>query len=596
MSKLITLILVVVTLCVATISQLNVSTNAKSTSTSNSSSISSQLNSSSSDSSKSTDSSNSSTSALTSSITSKSSLMSSTVSSDSSILDSKTKKAKKTAKLKLDGTHPKFLDKTNPEVNEPMQSAVLKALKKWKGELPINNTFTITSWANLKSSTVDSNSQARKKKDTTPNSWVIYMWSQTPNSNWPKNKVPTDEDMESGDPRILRTEFNVLLKQDSKGNFKATIENDQELQVESAEVIESDLDTKIHQDLFQLNNTNNKFTATEEVIQDEENNSSSLNSVSSSLSSSSVSISSSSSIQNSLAVSSVSNFSNSSLNSNNSNSSKNTNNLNSSSYSTVSNSSVLINSTSSILSQNSSVVSSNSNQTVSFWEKILSFGSVQASAGENDYSWPWKKGDTWGVHRTRNDFKCSNSVYGWHGCGEYSMDGNGNPALDLWPPSNSDYKIYAPITGTINRVCYGTQNLSFAIGNMRILHISNSNFIGQVNVTKSQHIGNFETMNSGYFGDSCGSSQGIHTHIKFIANDMNVDGQVISHYGSYSSFTSQNSSTPPFNNQTGMIRSSTNSNFVFDVDRMDPTNQNKVQLWGDNGSMAQKWGYTQFIL
>jgi hypothetical protein len=45
-----------------------------------------------------------------------------------------------------------------------------------------------------------------------------------------------------------------------------------------------------------------------------------------------------------------------------------------------------------------------------------------------------------------------------------------------------------------------------------------------------------------------------------------------------------------------MIRSSTNSNFVFDVDRMDPTNQNKVQLWGDNGSMAQKWGYTQFIL
>ena len=161
----------VATFSVATINQINV--NAKNTSSQSNPSSSKANFSSSSD-------------------LSKASSSSSSESSTSDLTKTKTK-----AKLKLDATHPKFLDKANPEVTKLMQDAILKTLKKWKGELPIDNTFTITSWSKLKSDTTDSQSQHKKKKATTPNSWVIYMWSQTPNTNWSKDKAPTDEDRES---------------------------------------------------------------------------------------------------------------------------------------------------------------------------------------------------------------------------------------------------------------------------------------------------------------------------------------------------------------------------------------------------------------
>ena len=127
----------------------------------------------------------------------------------------------------------------------------------------------------------------------------------------------------------------------------------------------------------------------------------------------------------------------------------------------------------------------------------------------------------------------------------------------MFPPSSQNYsnsyiEILAPKSGNLNRVCVDTNNVSAAIGEMRILHMSTSEFVGIVDkdvaVKKSQKIGKAATQNNGYFGDiingpfGCGVSAGIHTHIKFIANGMNIDGQQIWHYGNYSSFTSQNTS------------------------------------------------------
>ena len=44
-------------------------------------------------------------------------------------------------KLALEYTNPKF----ETDLNSDQKQAILKSLKKWKGELPVNNTFTITS-------------------------------------------------------------------------------------------------------------------------------------------------------------------------------------------------------------------------------------------------------------------------------------------------------------------------------------------------------------------------------------------------------------------------------------------------------------------
>jgi murein DD-endopeptidase MepM/ murein hydrolase activator NlpD len=93
--------------------------------------------------------------------------------------------------------------------------------------------------------------------------------------------------------------------------------------------------------------------------------------------------------------------------------------------------------------------------------------------------------------------------------------------------------------------------------------------------------------------DECFTNRGGQDQNECTKNGVNTGFPYIDQsylYGYY--WTSINSSTPPpFNPYNGMIRSSSNYNFVFDVDRMDPTNQTKVQLWGNNGSMAQKWDY-----
>ena len=462
----------------------------------------------------------------------------------------------KKAKLKLGYTHPKFAI----EINQDQQQAILKSLKKWKLDLPINNTFTITSWANLKTDTGDKSSQLSKKNKLTPNSIVVYMWATNNNPDWKVGKVPTEEESESGDPRFVRTEFNVLLKQDKNGKWKATIEQDNELKTESTEVVENQQDIQIHQDLFGTNREINKFTDTQEVVVDEDGCDNSNSSVSSSVSSntSSVAISSSSSSSCSSSNQSSSVVS-SSLNSNSSqstNSSSNANSVSSSVSSLVSISTQSSNSsTSSLVSSNTSSVigqsSNNSNSTTtssksSWLNSILSFGSVQASAGEYDYSWPWTQNETWIVGQK-----------GWHNYSEFGGIGIYGSALDLMAPcgSNCDGKeilVKAPITGTTTRACNDINNSMVVIGRMAILHMDNNWIVGNgVSVKKSDIIGKVQTKNNGYFGDPqptgsfCGVSYGAHLHIKMLDDNMTIDGAKLSYASNYTnySFTSQN--TPP---------------------------------------------------
>jgi hypothetical protein len=46
-------------------------------------------------------------------------------------------------------------DRFETDLNSDQKNAILKSLKKWKGELPIDNLFTVTSIAKLKSGTND---------------------------------------------------------------------------------------------------------------------------------------------------------------------------------------------------------------------------------------------------------------------------------------------------------------------------------------------------------------------------------------------------------------------------------------------------------
>jgi hypothetical protein len=379
-------------------------------------------------------------------------------------------------KLSLDYTHPQFETELNPK----QKQAILTSLKKWKGELPVNNTFTVTSWADLKTETKDDKKQSKKKNTKTPNALVVYMWASTPNPKWDNNKPFDAEDYESGDPRFIRTEFNVLLKQDKKNNWSASIERDTEVKTESVDLVESPEDSKVMQDLFATNKADNALTEVTDILVETSSSVSSLSSNSSSILSS---LSSNLPAQSSISSTSIS------LTSSNSKPS--------SSVSTQS-------------SVSTNISNSNSSKSISFLDAI--FGSVKANAADTDYSWPWKAGDTWTVVSGRDDLKCrttagyQNSVYGWHGCGEYSgFDGNGNPALDLFPPSAQNYtnsyiEILAPKSGTLNRVCVDSQNISAAVGEMRILHMSTSDFSGIVNqdvsVKKSQKIGKVATQDN----------------------------------------------------------------------------------------------------
>ena len=164
-------------------------------------------------------------------------------------------------KLSLNYTNPKF----ETDLDSNQKQAILKSLKKWKGDLPIDNAFTVTSIANLKSDTTDETKQHKKLNKNTANALVIYMWSQTPNPDYdPKNPG----DGEEGDPSMIRTPFNVLLKQNKNGNWKASLERDPEAKLEVADITETDEDAQIYRDLFVTDNADNVFTATEEVLVD----------------------------------------------------------------------------------------------------------------------------------------------------------------------------------------------------------------------------------------------------------------------------------------------------------------------------------------
>jgi hypothetical protein len=342
-------------------------------------------------------------------------------------------------KISLDYTHPKF----ETEISESQKNAILKALKKWKGDLPINNTFTITSYADLKTDTSESKYKSKKKKNTTPSAMVVYMWSSNLNPKWDISKIPSPEEYESGDPRYIRTEFNVLLKQD-KNNWKASIERDSEVKTDSESITESQDDLEVYQDLFGTNKVDNFLTGVSDILIDDGISSSSL-----------------SSISNISSTSSVSTLA-----------SQTTLNSSSSNIST------------SLQSQISSVASS---KKIGLLESLFNFGNVHVNAGATDNSWPWKNGETWSV-----------GSFGWHELlQDYFADGVKSPSLDFIPPSsyktgaynslgNPTWKsipLYAPKTATIVRAQDCPQNSTIAIGDMRILHMAPNSFFSKNGVT-----------------------------------------------------------------------------------------------------------------
>jgi hypothetical protein len=156
-------------------------------------------------------------------------------------------------------------DRFEFQLNSNQKQAILKSLKKWKGELPIDNKFTITHIANLKSDTLDASKHHKKQKTTTQNALVIYMRSQTQNPNYNPNNANENEEEDS---KHINTEFNVLLKQNKNGNWMASLERDSEVKTESADIIETDEDAQIYKDLFATDIADNAFTATEEVLID----------------------------------------------------------------------------------------------------------------------------------------------------------------------------------------------------------------------------------------------------------------------------------------------------------------------------------------
>lgn len=177
-------------------------------------------------------------------------------------------------KLSLDYTATRF----ETDLSKDQKDAILTALKKWKGELPIDNSFTVTSIASLKTDTNETTSKVKKSKKETPNAQVVYMWARSANPNWPAGRIPTGEESEEGDPRFIRTEFNVLLKQNKNGKYKASIERDVEVKTESLDVSESTLDDKIYQDLFATNKADNALTATTDILVEPGETTSSTNS------------------------------------------------------------------------------------------------------------------------------------------------------------------------------------------------------------------------------------------------------------------------------------------------------------------------------
>jgi FG-GAP-like repeat len=283
--------------------------------------------------------------------------------------------------------------------------------------------------------------------------------------------------------------------------------------------------------LFGVDNPKNTFTETEEVLMETSSVSSAINSEPT--------------ISSNLTLSSNNTISSSSF--------VNNNTLTPSSIS----SNISIDS-----SFSSNVSNLNSSKSISFLEVLL--GSIKVSAAESDYSWPWKFGETWNVNSGSNYQPRSGYVSNkWHAKVASEENETTNRGLDIMVPGSywnsqngnwNDIPVFAPKTGTITQLCTkngtGGDNYFVRVDDMYIWHMTPQNFILNTSVKKGQQIGTVaigsnRSGNIGQTGDyttKCGSGIGAHLHIKFMLNNMNVDGTTMTwENDNYSSFTSQNS-------------------------------------------------------
>ena len=477
------------------------------------------------------------------------------------IQDQKTKKTKKNL------IKPIALEFTSTNIEKNMtkkqKEAILLALKKWKLKMPFDNKFTVTGIL------------------PAGDSFVVYMMASTPNPNFNPNIEYTNEDFETNDLRFIDTSFNILLKNKNNSSWKAILAEDSSEINEIIDLSEKSLDNVSKDKLFGTKKPENKFTELEDVITE--------NAVSSS--SNSLSSISSSSSQTNINSSTTSSYS---------------------SISTIQSLSSNVNSASSVSFQNT--ISSGSSSSKTFGLLDILFNSPRVSAGDTDYSWPWKNGETWSVnsgnqYNSRSGYKSDR----WHAKTEESGE-TVNRGLDIMVPSNywnsangnwNDIPVLAPKTGTITQVCTlngtGGDNYFMRIDDMYIWHMTpNNNFIVNATVKKGDQIGTVATGSNrsgnigqtGTFSTKCGSGSGAHLHIRFVSNNMVIDNTTLTwENDNYSSFTSQNQSTQPYNNYNSQVWPQDNNNFRIEVAGGNTADQSRVKLWTYNGSLAQRWGY-----
>ena len=478
------------------------------------------------------------------------------------LIDSKTKKVKKNLKK------PIGLEFTSTNIEKDMskkqKEAILLTLKKWKLQMPYDNKFTITGML------------------PAGDSFVVYMMSSVPNPNFDPNKEYNSEDFETNDLRFIDTPFNVLLKNKKNNNWKAILAQDSSETNEIISLSEKDLDNTSKDKLFGIKKPDSKFTEIEDVIVENSNfsSSSSLTNINSLISSSSL------------------------LNSSPSNSS-------SSIFSSISSIVFGTSSSQSSVSTFTSSSFSSTSKTVGFLDIL--FGTPKVSAGESDYSWPWKAGETWNVnsgsqYSPRSNYKSNR----WHSKVEEAD--TTNRGLDIMVPNNywnstngnwNDIPVLAPKSGTITQVCTkngtGGDNYFMRIDDMYIWHMTPSNnFIVNATVKKGDQIGTVaigsnRSGNVGQGGGSdysgkCGMGTGAHLHVKFMLNNMVVDNSTLTwESDTYSSFTSQNTTiTDP--NITNVIP--TQDAWWKALDEGCKTDSgSRVYIWDRNDGNCQKMRY-----
>jgi Ricin-type beta-trefoil lectin domain len=323
-----------------------------------------------------------------------------------------------------------------------------------------------------------------------------------------------------------------------------------------------------------------------------------------------------------------------------------------------------ISNTSTVSSISSSQVSTISSQTVptispienldfpvakektSWLQDILSFGSISAIAQvtqQYNYSWPWKGGDQYLV------------IQGWHECESISKNTLGisqnfvgkvtGCSLDFRPASNAtSSEIIAPITSTITRSCIDTKQGTYQIGTMVIGHLDKNTMSLDTGafVRKSQKLGNIWQPQLGGDSDSCGQSAEKHIHIKFaqitnpnpinlnqygfidsyndqyqsLIGSLNIDGKILQgpkltpirydNKQNYNPFILSNGTIDPINSTfitsqnypntntyTGKIKSFTTPNKIFDIYDFNGNNGAYVQLFeaGTNNPVNQRWSF-----